>query len=77
MNQVDGVSDMVLLPCDSVLGRAQKRENSQYLASGVVSGMKLSTSPCPDVRHFSFSPYASGALPTAALVLEPKRVNQH
>ena len=73
MNQVDGVSDMVLLLCGSVWWRVQKRDNGLCLASGVLSGRKLSPSTCLDARHFSISPYATGTLPVAAPVLEPRQ----
>ena len=63
---------MVSLLCGPVWGRAQKRDNGSCLASGVLSERKLSSSTCSDARHFSFSPYAAGALPAAALVLEPR-----
>ena len=42
------------------------------LASGVVSRRKLSPCTCPDGRHFNFSLYATGALPAAASMLEPR-----
>ena len=56
----------------SAWGRAQKKEIGCCLASGILSGRKLSPDSDPDVRHFSFSPYATGALQTAVLVLEPR-----
>ena len=63
----------MLLPlCSSVLGRTQKKDNGHCLASGVLSRRKLSPGTHPDARHFSLSPYAAGALPAAALVLEPR-----
>ena len=70
MNQADGVSDTVSLLCGTLWGRAQKRDYGHCLASGVMSRRKLSPSTRPDARHFSFSLYATGALPAAALVLE-------
>ena len=41
------------------------------LASGVLSGKKLSSGICPDARQFNFSPYTTGALP-AVSVLKPR-----
>ena len=41
-------------------------------ASGVLSRRKLSSGAGPDGRHFSFFSYATGALPAAARVLEPR-----
>ena len=72
MNQVDGVSDMVSLLCSSVWGRTQIKDIVCCLASGVLSGRKLSPGNCPHGRQFSFSPYATGALPAAVPVLEPR-----
>ena len=43
VNQVDGVSDMVLQLYGCVWGRAQKGDNA-----GVLSGRKLCSSTCPD-----------------------------
>ena len=48
-----------------------ERDNG-YPASGVLSERKLFLSTQPSARHFSFSPYATGALQAAALVLEPR-----
>ena len=67
MNQVDGVSNMVSLLFGSVLGRAQKGDNSCCLASGVLSKGYLSPSTCPDANHFSFSPYATSDIPGGSL----------
>ena len=72
VNQADVVSDIVLLFCGSVWGRIQKRENGHFLASGVLSWRKLSPGTCPDAGHFSFSPYATGALPVTVPVLDPR-----
>ena len=44
--------------CGSVEGRAQKRDNSSAL---FLSGRKLSSSSCLDVRHLSSSLYATSA----------------
>ena len=62
MSQVDGVSDMVLLHCNS--------EEKQWLLSAVLSRRKLFPSSCPDDRHFSSSWYAIDALQGATPVLE-------
>ena len=75
MNQVDGVSDMVLPLCGFVCGRAQKTDNDHFLAFGVLSERELSPGTYPNARHFSFSLYATGALPAAALVWEPRGVH--
>ena len=72
MNQVDGVSNMVLPLCVSMWGMAQKRDNSRCLAFGVLCRRKLSPSTHPDARHFSFSPHATGASSATATVLEPR-----
>ena len=53
--------------------RAQERDDSRCLASGVLlSGKKLSPGTGPDASHFSFSLCATGALPDAAQDLEPR-----
>ena len=44
---------MVSLLCGSVWGRAQRRDSSCSLASGVLSRRKLSTGTHPDARHLS------------------------
>ena len=63
---------MVSPLCGSVWGRAQKRVNGYCLASGVLSGGKVSPSSPPDARHFHSSLYTTGALQAAALKLEPR-----
>ena len=68
MNQVDGVSDTVSLLCGSVWGRAQKGDN----AAAWLLEFRLSPSTRPNASHFSFSPYATGTLPAAAPVPEPR-----
>ena len=72
MNQVNGGSDMMLPHYSSVCGRAQERNNGYCLASGVLSGRKVSPSSPPDARHFHSSLYTTGALQAAALKLEPR-----
>ena len=72
MNQIDGISDVMLLLCGTVGGGLRKEVNGCCLASGALSRRKLSSGTHPDARHFSFSPYATAALQAAALVLEPR-----
>ena len=67
MNQVDGVSDMVSLLCEGGL-----RKGTMATAWALELCPEGSCIPAPDARHFSFSPYATGALQAAALVLEPR-----
>ena len=63
---------MVLQLFGSVSGRAQRRDNGHCLASGVLSGRKLFPDTHPDARNLNSFPYAAGALPAAAWVLEPR-----
>ena len=68
MSQDDVDSDMVLPNAALCWGGLRKG----MMATAVLSGRKLSPSSCPDARNFSSSPYATGALQGAALVLEPR-----
>ena len=71
MSQVDGVSDMVSLLCGSVWGRAQRGYHATAwplefcLGGGCPPALAL-------MLDTSVSPYATGAPPAAALVLEPR-----
>ena len=71
MNQVDGVSVMVPLAGSVALCR-EDSEEEQWPMPVVLSGRKLPPSSCPDARHFSSSPYATGVFQAATLVLEPR-----
>ena len=46
------------------------------LASGVLSGRKLSPSTHPVASHFGFFPCATGALPAVVLVLKPRQCDK-
>ena len=65
-SQVEGVSDMssTCHLCGSV-DRGFRKGTMAFL-----SGRKLSPSSCLDARHFSSSPYATGAFQVATPVLE-------
>ena len=56
------------LLCGSVWGKGQ----GHCLASRVLSRRKLSLITHPDAGHFHVSSYATSALPTVALVLNPR-----
>ena len=67
VSQAVGDSDVC---CRTVALCGQRAQKSSLFTA--LSGRKLSPSSHPDARHFSSSPYATGALQGAALVLEPK-----
>ena len=66
VNQVNDVSDMVLLLCDSVWGRAQKVDNAAAWPLEFCPGTLI------HARQFNFSLYATGALPAAVTALETR-----
>ena len=68
---VDGVSDVTSSSWLGLLGEGSKKK--QWLLTAVLSRRKLFPSSCLDARHFSSSPYASGAFQAAALVLKLRR----
>ena len=51
-----------------------ERRQWHCLASGVLSGRKLSPGTHPDARHCTFPPYATGTLLYAAPMLSLKSV---
>ena len=56
-------------PAGSVALWGEGSEKEQWPLPAFVSGRKLSPSLCLDARHFSSSPYATGAFQAATLVL--------
>ena len=59
--------------CSVVLcGSKLRKETMAGAWSLVLSRRKLSPGTCPHAGYFSFSMYATGAPPAAALVLEPR-----
>ena len=56
--------------CGSVALAGEVSEKGQWPLPTFLSGRKLSPSSHFDVRHFSYSRYASGAFQGATLVLE-------
>ena len=76
ISQVDGVSDMA--PACQLCGSVQEgSEKGQWPLSAFTSVRKLSCSSCLDVRHFSSSPYATGAFQVSTWCWSSEGVSLH
>ena len=76
VSQVDGVSDRLLpATCWFCWSVGESSKKAQWLLPAFLFGQQLFPSSCPDDRHFSSSPYATGAFQAATPVVVELRRN--